>query len=61
MLEPEEVRLLQVSNEGWQPTASFPLRLRLIGPWQEKQAEGSLRAELPLGPNPNQKEVNPNG
>jgi hypothetical protein len=29
MLKPEEVRLLLLSNEGWQPTASFPLRLQL--------------------------------
>src|SRR5258705_10575105 len=29
MLMQEEVPLLHASNEGWQPMASFPLRLRL--------------------------------
>ena len=29
MLKQEEVRLLQESNQGWQPMVSFPLRPRL--------------------------------
>jgi hypothetical protein len=30
MPEPAEVRLLPASNQGWQPMASFPLRLTIL-------------------------------